>query len=95
MNIFTIYSFFYSIILNIIYFSKKRLETLENKLFAMIMLSNFIGVLLAISSYFTISNMEKLSLINEIVSKGYIVYLLTWLTLFTFYIFTISSKNVY
>ncbi len=94
MNIFTIYSFFYSGILNIVYFSKKRLDTLENKLFAATMICNFVGVLLAIASYFTISNLEKLPLINEIVSKGYIIYLLTWLTLFTMYIFTISSKNV-
>ena len=94
MNIFTIYSLFYSSLLNIVYFSKKRLETLENKLFAMIMLSNFVGVLLAILSYFTITNMDKMPIINILVSKGYIVYLLTWLTLFTLYIFTISSKNI-
>ena len=94
MNMFTIYSLFYSTLLNIVYFSKRRLETIENKLFAMIMLSNLIGVILAISSYFTITNMDKLPIVNILISKGYIVYLLTWLTLFTFYIFTISSKNI-
>ncbi|MGN1342456.1 MAG: hypothetical protein ACI4VL_04450, partial [Bacilli bacterium] len=93
MNIFTIYSLFYSVLLNTVYFTKKRINTLENKLFESIMLTNFIGVLLAIFSYFTIKNIDRFSIINTIVSKGYIIYLLTWLTLFSIYIFVISSKN--
>lgn len=93
MNIFTIYSLFYIVLLNTVYFTKKRINTLENKLFESIMLTNFIGVLLAIFSYFTIKNIDRFSIINTIVSKGYIIYLLTWLTLFSIYIFIISSKN--
>jgi len=58
------------------------------------MLTNLVGVILAISSYFTITNIEKIPFLNEFVSKGYIIYLLTWITLFTFYISTISSKNI-
>ena len=59
MNIFTIYSLFYSVLLNTVYFTKKRINTLENKLFESIMLTNFIGVLLAIFSYFTIKNIDS------------------------------------
>lgn len=93
MNIFTIYSLFYSLLINIVYFSSSRLRSIENKIFEKIMLTNFIGVLLAIGSYFTIKNIDKFELLNTFVSKGYIVYLLTWLTLFSIYIFVISIKD--
>ena len=93
MNIFTIYSLFYSLLINIVYFSSKRLLSIENKIFEKIMLTNFVGVLLAIGSYFTIKNIDRFELLNTFVSKGYIVYLLTWLTLFSVYIFVISIKE--
>ena len=51
---------------------------------------------MAIGSYFTIVNIDKYPIFNVIVSKGYIVYLLTWITLFSVYIFAISvdeNKN--
>jgi len=93
---FTIYSLFYSVLLNIVYFARKRLVTFENKIFEKLMITNLIGVILAIGSYFTIVNIDKYPIFNVIVSKGYIVYLLTWITLFSVYIFAISiddSKN--
>lgn len=93
MNIFTIYSLFYSLLINIVYFSSKRLRSIENKIFEKIMLTNFVGVLLAIGSYFTIKNIDRFELLNTFVSKGYIIYLLTWLTLFSVYIFVISIKD--
>lgn len=93
MNIFTIYSLFYSLLINIVYFSSSRLRSIENKIFEKIMLTNFVGVLLAIGSYFTIKNIDRFELLNTFVSKGYIVYLLTWLTLFSVYIFVISIKD--
>ena len=96
MNMFTIYSLLYSVLLNIVYFARKRLVTFENKIFEKLMITNLIGVILAIGSYFTIVNIDKYPIFNVIVSKGYIVYLLTWITLYSVYIFAISiddSKN--
>lgn len=94
MNFYTVCSLFYSLLLNGVYFSKRRLKTIENKIFERIMITNLIGVLLALGSYYTILNEKKLPILNIIVSKGYIIYLLTWLTLFTLYIFSITSKNI-
>ena len=93
MNMFTIYSLFYSVLLNIVYFARKRLVTFENKIFEKIMITNLIGVILAIGSYFTIVNIDKYPIFNVIVSKGYIIYLLTWITLFSVYIFAISTDD--
>ena len=40
MNMFTIYSLFYSVLLNIVYFARKRLVTFENKIFEKLMITN-------------------------------------------------------
>ena len=93
---FTLTSLFYICLLTIVYFSKRRLKTPENIIFSLLILTNLIGVVLAIICYFTISNMETMPVINNVVSKAYLFYLVTWITMFTEYIVVISldkSKN--
>ena len=77
MNGFTICSLFYAILLNIVCFTKKKIQTIENKIFDILMFTNLIGAVLATGSYLTISHVNEMPLLNEIISKGYIVYLLT------------------
>lgn len=93
MNGFTICSLFYAILLNVICFTKQKIQTIENRIFDKIMFTNLIGASLATGCYFTISYSKQLPILNEIISKGYIVYLLTWITLFSIYIFTISIDD--
>lgn len=88
---FTLTSLFYISLLTIVFFSKQRINSIENKLFSYLILSNLVGILLAIFSYFTISNIETMALINEFVSKAYLIYLIVWITLFTEYTIIISA----
>lgn len=85
-------SLFYSILLTIIYFSKKRLNTIENKIYGFAVISNLVGVLLALSCYYTILNIDIIPIINMIVSKLLIIYYLVYLLVLTIYIFIISVK---
>ena len=87
---FTLTSLFYICLLTIVYFSKKRLKTPENIIFSLLILTNLVGVVLAIMCYFTITNIAIMPKINTFVSKAYLFYLLTWITLFTEYIVVIS-----
>ena len=87
---FTLTSLFYICLLTIVYFSKKRLKTPENIIFSLMILTNLVGVVLAIMCYFTITNIAIMPRINTFVSKAYLFYLLTWITLFTEYIVVIS-----
>lgn len=87
---FTLTSLFYICLLTIVYFSKKRLKTPENIIFSLLILTNLVGVVLAIMCYFTITNIAIMPKINNFVSKAYLFYLLTWITLFTEYIVVIS-----
>ena len=92
-NFFTIASVFYSLLLTIVYFKKNRLKTLENKLYSMLVLTNLATVLMAFSCYFTIINMDKIPLINDIVSKTLVVCYFMWINIFTVYVFIITSKK--
>lgn len=92
-NFFTICSAFYSFLLLIVYFSKKRLNTIENKIYSWLIVTNFFGVILAILCYMTTIKAEIFGVFNTFVSKTYIFYLLTWVTLFSVYIFVISYSS--
>ena len=86
-------SLVYIILLNIIYFTKKHLSSIENTIFSILMVINCAGLILDITSIFTIMNMNQLPLLNTIVTKLYLVYLLTWISLLTLYIYVISFKD--
>lgn len=86
-------SIFYMVLLLIVYFAKRRLDSIENKIFIVLMITNILGLFIDVLSIFTIFHMDKIPIINSIVTKLYLVYLLTWIHMFTIYIFAISRKN--
>ena len=94
-NFFTICSFFYILMLLIVFFSKKRLDSIENKIYSWLIVTNFFGVILAILSYMTMLKAETLGFFNQLISKSYILYLLTWITLFSIYVFIIAYNSRY
>lgn len=92
---FSMCSFFYSLLLIIVYFRKKRLDTLENRIYGWTIIVNFIGIILAITSYITIIYYNQIPITNMIISKALIVYYLTYIWLLTFYIYVIFKKVNY
>lgn len=92
---FSMCSFFYSLLLIIVYFRKKRLDTLENRIYGWTIIVNFIGIILAITSYIAIIYYNQIPITNMIISKALIVYYLTYIWLLTFYIYVISKKVNY
>jgi len=92
-NFFTICSAFYILLLLVVFFSKKRLNTIENKIYSWLIITNFFGVILAIFCFMTMLHADKFGLINTIISKTYLLYLLTWITIFSIYVFIISYNS--
>lgn len=90
---FQICSLFYICMLIFLYFSKKRIKTDETKIFSCLLICNLIGLFLDILSVYTIAHMDKVPILNFVVSKGYLIYLLTWITMFTYYIFILSKMG--
>ena len=92
-NILTIASLFYIILLMVVYFSKKRIKNIENKIYSMLLVSNFVGLIVAILCYFTVLHYETLGIVNYIVSRLYLVYLVTFIFLFFLYLVVIISPK--
>lgn len=90
---FQLISLIYMSLLILVYFSKKRLDTIENKIFKVLMITNFIGLVIDIMSVYTIMNMNKIPNMNAFITKLYLAYLLSWIFIFTLYIFAISKKE--
>lgn len=90
---FQVISIIYMILLLIVYYAKQRLDTIENKIFRILMITNFIGLIIDIFSVYTIKVMSQFPILNLIVTKMYLVYLLCWIYIFTLYIFAISRKD--
>ena len=89
---FTICSLFFSILLIIVYFSKKRFPIIENKIYSVLIITNLIGLIIHILCG-VVTPMIDGDLNSIVISKLYLIYLLTWILLFTIYIFIISRKN--
>ena len=91
---FSVCSLIYTILLVIVFFSKKRFESFENKIYSYLVITSLFGPIIGIPTYCFMGNMDKFSVPNIIFSKLYLVYLVMWLMIFTLYIFVISIKNI-
>ncbi len=92
-NFFTICSLFYIVLLSIVYFSKPRVKNLETTIYKYIVVCNLVTIVLAVTSFFTITNVDKCPLLNEIVSKFLLISFFCWGTLFVFYVFSITYED--
>ena len=93
-NAYTLCSFIYSVLVTIIFFSKKRINTLENKIYGNLLIVNLLNIIIAIMCYFTILNRNNFPLFNSIVSKLLLLFFFIWIFLFTLYIFTIANMKI-
>lgn len=83
----------FSILLVIIYFSKKRLNTIENKLYSWIIVTNLFGLLIDISCHWALKITDSATLMAFTILRLYLVYLISWLVIFTVYIRFISYQK--
>ena len=87
----------FSIMLLFLYFSKQRINSMENKIYGVLVVINVIGLVLELlCCYFTYYNGTNSfnTLMCFIVNRIFVLYMLTWLSVFAFYIFYITySQN--
>lgn len=91
-NVFTVISLFYSIMLNIFFFSKKRLKNIQTDLFSYIITANLISIIFALSSY-SVQQYNSYSIINNFLAKGVIFCFYTFSFLFNLYVIFITQKK--
>ena len=86
-------SLIYLIMTSIVYFSKQRLNSKEIKLYNGLIISSFFGIFLELSCIFIVPYKDVFPILNEAVNRLFLLYLLVWVALFTFYVFAVSFYN--
>lgn len=89
----TIISLFYSVLLMIAYFSKDKIKTLENKVYSKLIIINFIGIILELFCTIFAGYAKDYLVFYTILNKLFLVELTIWCSVFSVYVFLISSKK--
>lgn len=87
---FSILSFVYILLLSVVFFCKKRLNSKENRIYSILIITNLIGVIVELLLATIAVVFNDSLIVNEIFAKLYLIYLLTWLMIFIAYVFMIS-----
>ena len=90
---FSFLSFFYIVLLLIVFFSKNRLNTLENKIYKYLIIVCFSGAILEMSQMATCLVMDTLPWLNEFVAHLFLVNIFTWITLLLLYTIAVSFQK--
>lgn len=91
---FSVCCFIFLLILLLFYFSKERLNNLNNKLFTILLVINIIGIFIDISGYASFKYLGVDNNINVFISKIYLIYYLTYVFCFMLYIYNVSTNNL-
>lgn len=92
---FSICGLVFTILISIVYISKKRYENIENKLYRILLCSTYFILGFEITYVFTINYMDKIPLINDFVCRLYVVLCCFWLVHNMIYMYIIFKKKEY
>lgn len=81
----------FSILLNIVYFSKRRLKNVENKLYQFLVISNLFALLFEYACTFV--SLNYITFFSDLVLKTYLLLLLIWIVTFSIYMIYITKKD--
>ena len=79
----------FSIVLNIIYFTKKHIKTGETKIFSVLLVINLISLISELACTYIGFTFPENSLISHIATKMFLLFLMTFLLYMTLYIYVI------
>lgn len=81
----------FSILLNIVYFSKRRLKNVENKLYQFLVISNLFALLFEYACTFV--SLNYIPFFSDLVLQIYLLLLLIWIATFSIYMIYITKKD--
>ena len=83
----------FSLLIVCVFYIKKHIKTHETQMFGILAIINFIGLIIEIACTGAAYIYESNRLISELILKTYLIYIITWATLFTIYIYLISTPQ--
>lgn len=84
-----IFSFFYSIFLGILYFSKNRLDNVENRIYKKLIVTNFFGIIIQIVCEIIMP--LQVEIVSKTMTKLLLIYFVFWIMLFFSYVLEIAN----
>lgn len=88
---FPVLSLFYSFLLIVLCFKDKKIK---NNILKSLVIVNFIGLISELLCSYAAFNIKKMPILSNFILKFYLVYLVTWIILFTKYISNISKTKI-
>ncbi len=89
---FQIVSIFYMVLMSFVYFGKKKFDTLENRIYSILIVIMYITLFTDISSVY-LALLDVTNPLTNVLCKLYLVSIIAWVYTFTYYIFVISSSK--
>ena len=90
---FAICSFFYIVLIVVMYFSKERLKNVENKIYSILLIVTLLGVGLEILSTVLELTDNSANIVHDIILKLIMLYYISWIFVFYVYIYYVSKNN--
>lgn len=84
-----------TILLLIIYFSKERFKSLENKIYKSLMILTIAGIFNELIMVYALPLLESNYFIKEIVTKAFLIICETWIFLLCYYTSIVSKQSEY
>ena len=88
-------SLIYSLLIAIVYFSKKRANIQETRFYDALVGVNIVNLILELLCCYTVYNIDSMPFFTEIINRLFLLVIFYWQTLFTVYIYIISFKKNY
>ena len=82
-----------SILINLVYFTKKRVKNYETTLYGYLIIVNLLGLLLELGCSIVCSISNSPIVLRDVVVKTYMVFLIGWAILFMYYVLIISCDT--
>ena len=82
----------YTILVSIIFFRKKRIKNFETGIFGWLIVITILELVSGCLGVYTITNIDKMPIINKIVNLLYLITLDGWIIIFTLYVLTIPYE---
>lgn len=91
-----IVSLIYSLLVSIVYYSKKRANIQETKIYDALVIVNIINLIMELLCCYTVYNIDTMPFfVTELINRLFLLIIFMWQTLFTIYIYIVSFKKNY
>ena len=83
----------FSILIMFLFLRKEHIQNIETKLYKVLIITNFIGLIIEILCTYASSIYATQKIFADFIYKSYLVYLITWTSLFTYYVYRVSRTS--